>query len=452
VFRLKAVEPDLAGRTFAALDRRLEASDDAPVALALSGGGDSVALLELAADWTSSRGRRLLCLTVDHRIQPESAGWSGFAADTARSRGADWRGLAWTGPKPQSGVQAAARGARHRLIAEAARGAGAKVVLFAHTLDDRYEAAAMRAEGTAIGNVCEWSPSPVWPEGRDVFLLRPLLGTTRAELRQLLLARGRNWIEDPANDDPKYARARVRLNPPPLAGGGLGGGVEPHASRNPTSGPLSHLLPQGEEVRVDAAGVITAPREPLSGAFVAAALLCASGTSRPPRGDRLKRLMERLRSAEAFTATLCGARIEADRGSVRFMRDAGETTRGGLAAAALAPGVPAVWDGRFEITADDACEARPLKGLAARLGAAERAWIAEFAPAARAALPVLVANPALSPRLAFSGAEAHCLVEARLRGACGLIAHERDVAVGSRGAVGRASLSWGRKMGPCAGP
>ena len=92
----------------AALDARLSPDADLPVALALSGGGDSMALLHLAADWCARRGRRLLALTVDHRLHPDSAAWTAFAGEAARAVGADCRALSWEGPKPSTGLPAAA--------------------------------------------------------------------------------------------------------------------------------------------------------------------------------------------------------------------------------------------------------------------------------------------------------------------------------------------------------
>ncbi|MDQ1154401.1 tRNA lysidine(34) synthetase TilS [Brevundimonas sp. SORGH_AS_0993] len=180
------------------------------MALALSGGGDSMALLHLAADWARARQRPLLALTVDHGLNRDSARWTEQAAAAARAAGTDWRGLKWDGDKPVTGLTAAARAARHRLIAEAARGAGARVILMAHTADDVAEADWMRAEGATLGRVREWSPSPVWPEGRGLMLLRPLLDERRATLRRWLSARGLNWIEDPANVDPRFGRSRAR--------------------------------------------------------------------------------------------------------------------------------------------------------------------------------------------------------------------------------------------------
>ena len=189
------------------LDRRLQARHPRPIAVALSGGGDSLALLLATAAWAERAGRELLVLTVDHGLRAESADWTRTCAATAQRLGLAFRALAWTGAKPASGLPAAARLARHRLLADAARQARARVILMGHTASDIREAVAMRAAGSTTPDPREWSPSPVWPQGRGLFLLRPMLGLGRAEIRDWLTARGETWIDDPANADPAYARA-----------------------------------------------------------------------------------------------------------------------------------------------------------------------------------------------------------------------------------------------------
>src|ERR1700722_7155703 len=82
---------------------------------------------------------------------------------------------------------------------------GAPVILLAHTADDLMEAEIMRRMGASAPSPRQWSPSPAWPQGRGVFLLRPLLGHRRADLRALLHGLGETWIDDPANDDPHYS-------------------------------------------------------------------------------------------------------------------------------------------------------------------------------------------------------------------------------------------------------
>ncbi|WP_421933145.1 tRNA lysidine(34) synthetase TilS [Phenylobacterium sp.] len=394
-----------------ALDRHLLSASAAPIAVALSGGGDSLALALIAADWAKAHGRSLLILTVDHRLRAESAAWTQACAATAHRLGAGFRALAWEGEKPATGLPAAARIARHRLIADAAREAGAKVVLMGHTASDRLEAAAMRETGATTPSPREWSPSPSWPEGRGVFLLRPLLSQTRAHLRAWLSERGETWIDDPANDDHRFARARARA--------ALTGDEVDEAA---LAGSLAELA----RAAADLAGGLVLPRSALAGApqaFFAAACLCAAGTTRPPRGARLGRLAAALAREAPGAATLAGARIEADRTQVRFLREPGEARRGGLAPLDLAAGATGVWDGRFEIVTTRAVRVQALTGHAASLSPAARAALLVLPAGARGALPFIAGEG--SPLLtATAGISVRPLALDRLRAACGAVDRE----------------------------
>jgi tRNA(Ile)-lysidine synthase len=418
VRRLTSDPGGLAERVFARLDARLSRNLERPVALALSGGGDSIALLRLAAEWAGARGRRLLALSVDHGLNPDSGRWNGFARQAAMTAGADWRGLRWEGDKPRTGLTAAARSARHRLIAEAARAAGARVVLFAHTADDIAEADLMRREGATLGRVREWSPSPVWPEGRGLMLLRPLLDEGREPLRDGLRAQGANWIEDPANADLRYGRSRARQA---LAAGG--------ATPQVVSGPRGVSGAQG--LRTVGEASVEASRD-IPARTLAAALVCVGGGATPPRGGRLETLVRRLRAGEDFTATLCGTRITAAGETATLVREAGEMARKGAAPLRLTPGVEAVWDGRFAFTAAEAgWSVAAGRGRLSQLSDADRAALAPLTPQARAAWPVLVrdggGDGGGGAVLAGSGVERRGLVAERLRLALDETTHEDDL-------------------------
>lgn len=395
------------------LTRRLRADSAAPVAVAVSGGGDSLALALIAAEWAAEHGRRLLLLNVDHGLQMASRQWADFCRDLAIRLNADFRALAWTAEKPTSGIPAAARAARHRLLADAAREAGASVILIGHTAGDRAEAAAMRQAGSTVPDPREWSPSPAWPEGRGVFLLRPLIGAGRDAIRDWLAARGERWIEDPANQDARYARARVRT-----------AGATDTPALQSTDGRTAALA---REVRTDAAGVLSLSRSRLgedAAAFVAMACLCAAGTTRPPRSERLARLTTLLASDAPVSATLAGARIEADESEVRFLREAGEASRGGLSDQTI-HGL-GVWDGRFEIAADRPVQVRRLGGLATRLAKAEHTALAAIPARARPTLPLIIdAERVTCPVLAEApGVTARPLAYDRLLAASGAVAVE----------------------------
>lgn len=398
----------------AALDRRLDPASRAPIAVGFSGGGDSLFLLRTILDWARPHGRLVLALVVDHQLQPDSARWTAEAVAKAVGFGAEARALVWAGDKPRTGIPAAARRARHALLAAAARQAGARVLALGHTASDLAEAAAMRVAGSSVSSPREWAPSPVWPEGRGVFVLRPLLSLTRAEIRDSLAGEGETWFDDPANLDLRYARARARAQ-----------GAEAAASVRSQCEPPRAFA-------VDAVGVIRLPRD-IAPDHLAAALLCASGTERPPRGERLARLVDRLRSGETFTATLAGARIEAGE-AVLICRDAGEAERGGLARLDLSPGEVGVWDGRWEVIAVDAAVAVvPLKGRASSLTIGQRGGLTGVPSVARPSLPLLMREgrdgpgelPLDGPELAAEGEErARSLVLDRFKAAVGLLDQE----------------------------
>lgn len=404
------------------LGRRLAPASAAPLAVAFSGGGDSLAALLAAKAWADRHGRRVLALSVDHGLQPQSADWLDFAASTARRIGADFQPLRWTGLKPDHGLPAAARAARHRLIAEAAREAGARVVVFGHTADDLIEADRMRAEGLRLGTPREWSPAPVWPEGRGLFLLRPLLAVRRAAIREALKAAGETWIDDPANNDPRSPRARARS------------AIGPEDTAPPSARDDAVLAALAQDAELSPAGFARLGRErlrlaPASAArrLLAAAALCVGGGAQPPRGERLERLYQRAVESAPFQATLSGSKI-IGAADLLIVRDAGEARRGGLAPIDLKAGSPVVWDGRFEAKATQAglnlCAAA---GAIARLDTSQRRMLRTLPAAARPGLPVLIreAAPPVCPILAsIDEVSIVSLVPARFLAGCGAILKE----------------------------
>lgn len=405
----------------AAMEARLDARASGPVALAFSGGGDSLALLLIATHWAGRVGRRLIVFTVDHRLQEGSSGWARWCATRAGALGLTHRTLVWEGEKPASGVPAAARTARHRLIAQAAREAGARVILFGHTLDDALEADLMASRGVRIGAPLAWAPSPVWPEGRGQFLLRPLLGARRADLRAGLSARGEGWLEDPANRDLAHARVRARRD--------LAEGVGPAAPRPRKDGcsPPAVTVGPGGDLSLGKAAL----KQEDGSALLGAAICCVSGRERPPRRSAVERLLQRITSGEA-AATLGGVRIAAGDGEIVLAREGADRSQGGRVRLALASGPAQVFDGRFEVEAR-ACglTMTALGGHMRRLPRRSRALLHALHPLARAALPALidgsgaVSCPTLEPDPRVRIA---CLVQSRLAAARGMVQVEAEIA------------------------
>jgi tRNA(Ile)-lysidine synthase len=312
-------------------------------------------------------------------------------------------------------------------LATAAKARGAKVLIFGHTQDDRYEADWMRqTEASTLGQLKTWGPSPVWPEGRGLFLLRPVLDQSREALRAFLTGRGLDWIEDPANQDPRFGRARARMALANLKAAALAEASD----SEPISWPkdLGLWTAYGALV-LDRADLRTIGRGFES--FLARALLSVSGHDAAPRYAALQRLTTALRGEAAFAATLSGAQVRASHDQAWIVREAG---RKGLAALDLMPmgSSSPVWDGRFQIAGAAAGEqVIALRGHAKRLSSPDRNRLADLPVALRATLPLLASSdgtvslPAFKGELPTRNRVAESLILQRLEAACGRIISER---------------------------
>lgn len=191
------------------------------LALAVSGGPDSMALLTLAARWRKRlrHGPKLIALTVDHGLRKEARGEAAMVKRAAIKLGISHRTVRWRGSKPTSGLQAKAREARYRLLADAARRQGAEHLATAHTLDDQAETVLFRmARGSGVAGLA--GMARVTPLG-DAWLIRPFLDVPKARLVESLAARKIAFADDPSNRDPRFTRVRWRELMPVLAQEGL---------------------------------------------------------------------------------------------------------------------------------------------------------------------------------------------------------------------------------------
>lgn len=181
------------------------------IALAVSGGIDSTALMVLVRRWLeliSGPAPDVTVLTVDHKLRDASAAEALHVRAAATALGFAHHTLEWIAAKPKTGIQEAARRARYGLLTEFCRRNGIPVLLTAHTENDQAETLLMRlARGSGVDGL-----SAMAPRARidGVTLLRPLLGVPRAVLKRVLLKQGVSWIDDPTNDDAHYERVRIR--------------------------------------------------------------------------------------------------------------------------------------------------------------------------------------------------------------------------------------------------
>lgn len=317
------------------------------LAVAVSGGRDSMALVLLAADWAAARGGRVDAVTVDHGLRDESAAEARQVGRWLRRASIPHHILRWTPGETLRGVEAAARTARYALLEEFCRTHGVLHLLVGHHSADQAETREMRRI-RASGPV-GLAGMPAVRELSHARILRPLLGFPRERVTETLAWRNQSWIEDPSNRDPRFARARLRAGPdrdadsaPDSAAGAARVRADLTLARLAARAVLVH--PAGFAT-VDVSALRDSP-DGLARRLVGNVVSCVSGRIYPPRGERLARLVGRVVDDALGTgATLAGCVVRPHgAGRVMVAREF----------AAVAPpvamlGEPLIWDDRFAV-------------------------------------------------------------------------------------------------------
>jgi tRNA(Ile)-lysidine synthase len=293
------------------------------LAVAVSGGADSMALLHLAHAWCAERGGEVLALTVDHRLRPESATEAETVGIWLAKMGVPHRILVREGPVPETGVEAAARAARHALLEEACREAGFLHLLYAHHAGDQRETVTMRVargpgRGAAGMAALDWR--------RQVRILRPLLGVERADLEAFDRARAQPWIDDPSNASDRYERNRVRRRLASAPSGildELDRGIALAQSARATEQRMSAQRIQAW-VRLSPQGAAWVDARAWDGGegdldLLARLLRCIGGRVYPPGRDALARARAALMRGNGFS--LGGCVVRPQRGGGWFVRE-----------------------------------------------------------------------------------------------------------------------------------
>lgn len=338
----------------ARLDAALAGLDGA-VAIAVSGGPDSVALFHLADSWARSRGRSLHVLTVDHGLRPDSATEAEAVATLARSRGRPHRTLRWIGAKPMSGLQAAARAARVRLLTAACRDVGVVALLLAHHRDDQVETVLHRIErDTGPEGLAGMAVRGFWD---GVPVIRPLLDVDKARLVATCAAAGLAVFDDPANADPRFARSRHRAMSGALDTVGLGRdrvirmATAMARARQAMAQAVRSWL--ADHATLHPCGTARLDRAEFSGldpvfraALLRSALRQAAGGGYPPATEATASLCAWITSPDAGRRTLAGCVIDCDPRGVVVMREPSACAP----PATVGAGQSRSWDGRFLVT------------------------------------------------------------------------------------------------------
>jgi tRNA(Ile)-lysidine synthase len=320
------------------------------LAVAVSGGADSMALLLLAARWARLQGGRVVGMHVDHGLRPESGSEAATVAAWLAARRIPCLLLPWAGPKPASRLQEEARRARYRLLARACREGCLLHLLIAHQYEDQAETVAMRAARGDAGSG-QTGMSAV-RELNGLRLLRPLLPFPRARLEATLRAVGQPWLEDPSNRALMFERARLRADPQFDPPAWWAAGFEAGARRRELELRLAAVLARTARLHplgymtLEAEGLSALPGE-LAAITLARCLTTIGGREHPPARPAVARLLASLLVSGSQDRrqrhTLGGCLVERRGRELLLCREPGRIR------ARLAAGTPAnsPWDGRF---------------------------------------------------------------------------------------------------------
>ena len=279
----------------------------AAIVVAVSGGGDSIALMHLLEGYASAnRLAPPIVLTVDHGLRKHSARDARQVAAWAKQAGLKAHILTWRGARPKSGVEAAAREARYRLMGDWLVKNRITTLHVGHTQDDQAETFLLRlARGSGLDGLSAMQTHAPWPvEGYDLTISRPLLGVARDALRAHLTDLGQAWLDDPMNDDTAFDRVKIRKAQAALADAGLTAAriaaAAAHLGRARaalevvTGAVLARAsTPVAGGFALDPAALAAAPRE-VGLRALAAVLMAVSGQPYRPRFEALERLFDRL--------------------------------------------------------------------------------------------------------------------------------------------------------------
>lgn len=345
----------LAPEDAAPLFRRLANFDS--LALAVSGGADSLALLHLVAGWRgllAASRPALTVLTVDHGLRPGSASEAALVAAGSAKLGLRHATLVWRGPKPKHGVEAAARQVRYDLMADYCRAEGIPALVTAHHLDDQAETLLMRlARGSGADGLAAMRSETLWS---GIRILRPMLDVPKARLRATARGLDLRVAEDESNADVRFERARLRAARPLLEALGLTPASLALSARrlrraaDALEGAAASFV--ARHAGLHEAGWAELAMRPFRDAAedvairVLGRILEAVGPRRaaPPRLSRLEAVVAKLRTDAEGRATLGGCRITAEPTRITVVR---EIRAPGLPVLTLEPGRTALWDRRI---------------------------------------------------------------------------------------------------------
>ena len=358
------VSPPLGLDEFAARVARLAVFESAPaVAVAVSGGPDSLALAILADRWARQHRGQICALSVDHRLRPESGAEIARVREWLAARSIRHEVLVWHGEKPATGIQETARAARYRLLEDWCQQQGWLHLMTGHHREDQVETFYLRR--AAHSGRDGLAGMPAVRELAGCRILRPLLDIPKARLMATLAAERQPFIVDPSNLNANFARTRLRRRAAEADLDTMLGNIRTLGRERREREHRGHAL-LGTAAAQHPAGFAMLNRDvllaaPQDVAERALSLLVTALGDRPypPRRRSVVRLLKVLAGTARRGHVLAGHRFVVWRERILVLRE--------LAAAAaparLFPGEIVVWDRRFQILLPPKAEALILRYL-----------------------------------------------------------------------------------------
>lgn len=287
------------------------------LAVAVSGGSDSMALVLLAHEWATQHRGKVTALTVNHGFRKEAQQEAEQVSQWLSAHSIEHHILSHQRPLPTSNIQEWARKLRYELMTEWCETHNVLHLLVGHQQDDQIETFFLRLmRGSGVDGLAAMSTLSRYHNTR---LLRPLLGYTREALRAFLSEKQQSWVDDPSNDNNDFSRNKLRH-----ALRAIEGDEWPERTVNTIDSIAETRLFLEQESAEAMVRSVTLHREGYADItysiwlncskeiqlrILASVLMAVSGAATRPRFEKLERLHTSLQEEHFSGATLYGCKL-----------------------------------------------------------------------------------------------------------------------------------------------
>lgn len=357
----------------AAINDMLGPQPPAKMGVAVSGGGDSIALLSVMADVAKSRDIELLAITVDHGLRPGTVSEVKLVTGLCQSLNLSHHVEYWTGWDGSGNLQARAREGRYELMADWAYANQISHIALGHTADDQAETVLMRLSRMAgVDGLSGMSAKRI---RHGITWVRPFLNIRRATLRTYLDQKGLRWAEDPSNDDTRFDRVRARQALGVLEDLGIGVDTLVQTAQQMSQARdaldwQTFLAAQAlvqihcGAVALDLQQFRTQPAE-IRRRLLVHSLMWLSGHDYPPRRDAVLGALEAIQAEQGFT--LDGCQITSGKGLAWVHRELNALTD-------VVAEVGDSWDDRWTVTGPEDAPEIEVRALGAEILPSLEGW------------------------------------------------------------------------------